>query len=216
MSALEFKLKGHKHQFQAIDEAIRTVQFVRNKCINLWMDSQGIGKKEIYAYTTKLRKEFKYVEALNSTACQQAGEWAWSSIARFYDNCKKKVPNAAIKGKKGFPKFIKNCRSVEFKHSGWKLSDNKKKITFTDKKGIGTLTLKGGRDLNFYPLDQIKRVKIVRRADGYYCQFSINIDIREYVKQPEPTQDCLGIDVGLKYFYADSKGNTVTIPQYYQ
>ncbi|MBE9171239.1 hypothetical protein IQ238_28320 [Pleurocapsales cyanobacterium LEGE 06147] len=42
--------------------------------------SQGIGKKEIHAYTTKLRKEFKYVEALNSTACQQAGERAWSRV----------------------------------------------------------------------------------------------------------------------------------------
>ena len=211
MITLEFKLKGNKHQFQAMDNAIRTVQFVRNKCVRLWMDSKGIGKKEVYRYTTKLRKEFKYVEALNSTACQQAGERAWSSIARFYDNCKKK-----IKDKKGYPKFKKNVRSVEYKQSGWKLSENRKKITFTDKNGIGTLTLKGGWDLNFYPIDQIKRVKIVRRADGYYIQFSINIDIREYVKQPEPTQDCIGIDVGLKYFYADSKGNTVAIPKYYR
>jgi IS605 OrfB family transposase len=211
MITLEFKLKGHKHQFQAIDNAIRTVQFVRNKCVRLWMDSKGIGKKEVYQYTTTLRKEFKYVEALNSSACQQAGERAWSSIAKFYDNCKKKV-----KGKKGYPKFKKNVRSVEYKQSGWKLSENRKKITFTDKNGIGTLTLKGGWDLNFYAIDQIKRVKIVRRADGYYVQFSINIDVREYAKQLEPTQDCVGIDVGLKYFYADSKGNTVDIPQYYR
>jgi putative transposase len=211
MITLEFKLKGNKQQFQAIDGAIRTVQFVRNKCVRLWMDSKGIGKKEIYRYTTELRKEFKYVEALNSSACQQAGERAWSSIARFFDNCKKKV-----KGKKGYPKFKKNVRSVEYKQSGWKLSEKRNKITFTDKNGIGTLTLKGGWDLNFYPVNQIKRVKIVRKADGYYAQFSINIDVREYVKQPEPTKDCIGIDVGLKYFYADSNGNTVAIPQYYR
>ncbi|PPS43491.1 RNA-guided endonuclease TnpB family protein [Chroococcidiopsis sp. TS-821] len=211
MIVLEFKLKGYKHQLQAIDNAVRTVQFIRNKCIRLWMDSKGVGKKDIYAYTTTLRKEFKYVEALNSTACQQAGERAWSSIAKFYDNCKKKV-----KGKKGYPKFKKNVRSVEYKQSGWKLSENRKRITFTDKNGIGTLTLKGGWDLNFYPIDQIKRVKIVRRADGYYAQFSINVDVRKYVKQLEPTQECVGIDVGLKYFYADSKGNTVDIPQYYR
>jgi transposase len=83
----------------------------------------------------------------------------WSAIARFYDNCKRK-----IKGKKGFPKFKKNCRSVEYKSTGWKLSETRKSITFSDKKGIGTLKLKGTYDLNYYDIKQIKRVRLVRRA----------------------------------------------------
>ena len=37
------------------------------------------------------------------------------------------------------------------------LADNRKTITFTDKKGIGRLKLKGTRDLHFYSLDKIKR-----------------------------------------------------------
>jgi hypothetical protein len=53
-------------------------------------------------------------------------------------NCKKKIP-----GKKGYPKFQKHNRSVEYKVSGWKLSENRKHITFTDKKGIGCLKLIG-------------------------------------------------------------------------
>ena len=44
-----------------------------------------------------------------------------------------------IKGKKGYPKFPKNNLSVEYKHSGGKLSNDRKKITFTDKKNIGTV-----------------------------------------------------------------------------
>ncbi|MFM6877326.1 MAG: RNA-guided endonuclease TnpB family protein, partial [Microcystis panniformis] len=111
------------------------------------------------------------------TARQASAERAWSAIARFYDNCKKKV-----KGKKGYPKFQKNNRSVEYKNSGLKLSEDRKKITFTDKKNIGTVKLKGTRDLNFYPIDQIKRVRIVKRADGYYVQFCLSVDIREYAK----------------------------------
>jgi putative transposase len=43
------------------------------------------------------------------------------------------------------------------------LSSNRKQITFTDKKGIGKLKLKGTWDLNFYQIDQIKRVRLVRR-----------------------------------------------------
>jgi putative transposase len=33
MLMLEFKLKGTSGQYRAIDEAIRTTQFIRNKCV---------------------------------------------------------------------------------------------------------------------------------------------------------------------------------------
>ena len=158
MLVLEFKAKGKTTQYAAIDEAIRTAQFVRNKCIRYWMDNRGVGQKELYRLSKALREEFSFAKALNSSACQATVERAYSSIARFYDNCKKSIP-----GKKGYPKFKKNCRSVEYKTSGWKLSTTRKQITFTDKKGIGTLKLKGTCDLNFYQLDQIKRVRLVRR-----------------------------------------------------
>jgi putative transposase len=71
-------------------------------------------------------------------ACQSATERAWLSITRFYDNCKAKKP-----GKKGFPRFQKDNRSVEYKTSGWSLHSTKRRITFTDKKGIGEIKLLG-------------------------------------------------------------------------
>jgi IS605 OrfB family transposase len=214
MIVLEMKAVVKPSQCSAIDEAIRTVQFIRNKALRLWMDAKREDKIDKYSlnkYCAVLAKQFKFADDLNSTARQASAERAWSAIARFYDNCKK-----GIKGKKGYPKFQKNNRSVEYKHSGWKLSEDRKKITFTDKKNIGTVKLKGTRDLNFYPIDQIKRVRIVKRADGYYVQFCINLDVREYAKPLEPTKKCVGLDVGLKVFYANSDGETVEIPQYYR
>ncbi|MCA2655521.1 transposase [Microcystis sp. M061S2] len=214
MIVLEMKAVVKPSQCSAIDEAIRTVQFIRNKALRLWMDAKREDKIDKYSlnkYCAVLAKQFKFVDTLNSTARQASAERAWSAIARFYDNCKKKV-----KGKKGYPKFQKNNRSVEYKNSGWKLSEDRKQITFTDKKNIGTVKLKGTRDLNFYPLDQIKRVRIVKRADGYYVQFCLSVDIREYAKPLEPTKRCVGLDVGLKVFYANSDGETVEIPQYYR
>ncbi|CCI12714.1 transposase [Microcystis aeruginosa PCC 9806] len=214
MIVLEMKAVVKPSQCSAIDEAIRTVQFIRNKALRLWMDAKREDKIDKYSlnkYCAVLSKQFKFVDTLNSTARQASAERAWSAIARFYDNCKKKV-----KGKKGYPKFQKNNRSVEYKNSGWKLSEARKKITFTDKKNIGTVKLKGTRDLNFYPIDQIKRVRIVKRADGYYVQFCLSVDIREYAKPLEPTKRCVGLDVGLKVFYANSDGETVEIPQYYR
>jgi len=118
------------------------------------MDNRSVGQKELYSHNTVLRAEFSFVKALNSHACQAAVERAYSSIARFYNNCKK-----SVSGKKGYPQFKKNCRSVEYKTPGWALSSNRKQISFTDKKGIGRLKLKGTWDLNFYQIDQIKRVR---------------------------------------------------------
>jgi len=208
MIVLEFKAKGKTNQYSAIDEAIRTTQFVRNKAIRHWMDSRGVGQKELYRLSKALREEFPFVKALNSSACQAAIERAYSSIARFYSNCKK-----SILGKKGYPQFQKNCRSVEYKTSGWSLSETRKSITFTDKKGIGKLKLKGTWDLNFYQLEQIKRVRLIRRADGYYVQFLVRAENKV---DAALTGKMLGLDVGLKDFYTDSNGHTEPNPKFYR
>ncbi|MHC5718200.1 MAG: RNA-guided endonuclease InsQ/TnpB family protein, partial [Nostoc sp.] len=208
MIVYEFKVKGKERQSRAIDEAIRTSQFVQNKCLRYWMDNKSIGRYDLNKYCAVLAEEFLFAEELNSMARQSAAERAWSAIARFYNNCKKKV-----KGKKGFPKFKKHCRSVEYKTSGYKLSTNRKAITFSDKKGIGTLKLKGTYDLNYYDIKQIKRVRLVRRADGYYAQFAIDVDVRV---ESKPTFQVVGIDLGLKYFIADSKGNVEPAPKFYR
>ncbi len=138
MIVYEFKVKGKQAQYRAIDEAIRTSQFIQNKCLRYWMNDKDLRQYDLNKYCAVLAASFPFANELNSMARQSAAERTWSAIARFFDNCKKKV-----KGKKGFPKFKKNCRSVEYKTSGWKLSENRKAITFRDGKNIGTLKLKG-------------------------------------------------------------------------
>lgn len=126
-----------------------------------------------------------------------------------FENCKKQVL-----GKKGFPKFKKNTHSVEYKQSGWKLeAKTKKQITFTDKKEIGHLKLVGSRDIYFYNETDIKRVRLIRRADGYYCQFCISVDVKESL---DPTGTAIGLDVGLKFFYVDSQGHSEENPKFYR
>jgi hypothetical protein len=48
--------------------------------------------------------------------------------------------------KKSYPKFKKHSRSVEYKQSGWKVSQDRKKLTITDKTGIGSFKLIGSRE----------------------------------------------------------------------
>ncbi|QSV64976.1 MAG: transposase [Dolichospermum sp. DL01] len=206
MLVFEFKAYGKSAQIKAIDDAIRTAQFIRNSCIRLWMDVQGIGKNDLQKYCAVLAANFPFANELNSMARQSSAERAWAAITRFYNNYKKGIP-----GLKGFPQFQKDCRSVEYKTSGWKLALNRKSITFTDKKGIGRLKLKGTRDLHFYQINQIKRVRLVKRADGVYVQFCIDVNRQENI---EPSGNTIGLDVGLKEYYTDSHGVMVENPKF--
>ena len=206
MLVFEFKAYGKSAQLIAVDDAIRTAKFVRNSCIRLWMDVKNIGKNDLHKYCAVLAANFPFANELNSMARQASAERAWSSISRFYDNCKKGIP-----GLKGYPQFQKDCRSVEYKTSGWKLAHDRKSITFTDKKGIGRLKLKGTHDLHFYQINQIKRVRLVKRADGVYVQFCIDVNRFENI---EPTGNTVGLDVGLKEYYTDSDGIMIENPKF--
>jgi putative transposase len=207
MLVLEFKVRAKKHQYTAIDAAIRTAQFVQNKCLRFWMDNKKVNKYDLNKYCRVLAHDFDFANKLNSQARQSSAERAWSGISRFYDNCKRKIP-----GKKGFPKFKKNCRSVEYKTTGWKLDPSTRKaITFTDKNNIGRVRLIGTYDLNFYPVESIKRVRLIRRADGYYCQFILSVDVKV---ENNPSNSVIGLDVGLESFYTDQNGNKISNPRF--
>ena len=228
MLVLEMKIKAAKVQYQRMDEAIRTAQFIRNKALRYWMDNKAVGKYQLSAYCKVLAAEFPFAHKLNSMARQSSADRAWAAISRFYNNAGRKTAQARsqsrachaksvtqkqIPGKKGYPKFKRTSRSVEYKTTGWKLSENRKQITFTDKNNIGRVKLKGTRDLNWYDIKQFKRVRIVRRADGYYCQFLVDVDNTERI---EPSYSEVGLDVGLNHFYTDDKGNQVDNPRFYR
>jgi putative transposase len=218
MLVLEYKVKAKSSQYKAIDEAIRTVQFVRNKCLRHWMDSSKDAKIDRFAlnkYSTELRNEFSFVKDLNSMAVQAAAERGWLAISRFYENVRLSAHVEACKSKKGrkkgFPRFQKDNRSVEYKTSGWSLHKTKRRITITDKKGISELKLLGKWDIHTYPVKSIKRVRLVRRADGYYCQFCVDVECMDI--QPKTGRE-IGLDVGLESFYTDSNGHQEPNPKF--
>jgi len=206
MITLEFKLKGKLAQYRIVDDMIRTAQFVRNKALRYWIDNEGVKLSDLYKQCAVMAREFEWAGKLNSMARQASAERAIFAIQRFFANCKAKKP-----GKKGYPQFKKHTRSVEYKTTGWKLSADKRSLTFIDGFEAGTFKLVGSRDLHFYAPTEIKRVRVVRRADGYYVQFCISV---ERTEEAVPTGKSIGIDVGLNHFYTDSNGNTAPNPRY--
>ncbi len=210
MLIYEYKLDGTQAQYAAIDAAIRITQFIRNKCLRLWMDERGVSQNDLQCYCATLAKAYSFAHPLNSQARQASADRAWFAISRFYENCKTHKP-----GQKGYPTYQHDNRSVEYKATGWKLDPDGKHIRFTDGCGIGRLRLIGNpkQKLAAFPTSQIKRVRIIKRADGYYCQCAIQSD---RVIPHVPTGKQIGIDVGLAAYYTDSEGNTVENPRHYR
>jgi len=54
-------------------------------------------------------------------------------------------------------------------------------------------------------------VRLIRRADGYYTQFCLDIN---RVEDWTPTGQSIGLDVGLESFYTDSNGFNVENPRF--
>jgi putative transposase len=206
MLLYEYKLRLCRTQAAAIDEAIRTTQFIRNKGVRLWMDGRGVSANDLQMLCARLAHDYPFAARLNSQARQASASRAWAAIERFYTNCQEKRP-----GKKGYPRFQRDCRSVEYKQTGWKLDAEGKRLTLTDDCGIGQVRLIGSRDLATFPREQIKRVRLLRRADGYYAQFVLQVERR--IKHA-PTGAAGGIDVGIAAYMTDSNGATVANPRF--
>ena len=228
MLVFEFKLKTNSLQEQLISDAIRAAQFIRNSCLRYWMDGKKEDKINRYAlnkYTKVLadNPNFPWAKKLNSMARQAAAERTWLAISRFFENCqrgikgKKRCDPAEVSSAKeraprqGYPRFKKNSRSVEYKTSGWSLSDDRKYLTMTDKFCIGRMKLIGSRDLHFYDPSLIKRVRLIKRSDGFYAQFCIDVERNE---DSSLTGNKIGIDLGLNHFYTDSNNQKVDNPRF--
>ena len=225
MLVYEAKLEGTQNQYRQLDAAIRTGRFVRNSIIRAWMDKQVKSRNEAYKYCKVLadNPEFPWAKKLNSMARQAHAERAWASVERFYRNCKaqslgKKTGDINAWGDPKrralcFPKFVKykTRASVEYKTSGWKLSECRRYLKFTDGFKAGNFKLWGTRDLHFYQVNQIKRVRVIRRCDGYYAQFLLDIN-RKVEKELTGIQR--GLDVGLNHFYTDNFGNKIENPRF--
>jgi putative transposase len=54
-------------------------------------------------------------------------------------------------------------------------------------------------------------VRLIRRADGYYAQFCVGVDVVDV--QPK-TGNAVGLDVGIESFYTDSNGHHEPNPKF--
>ncbi|HBL14685.1 MAG TPA: hypothetical protein DD379_25500 [Cyanobacteria bacterium UBA11162] len=54
MLVFEYKLKGKATQLEAIDESIRTGQFIRNSCPKYWLEKKAKTQNDLRKYCKEL------------------------------------------------------------------------------------------------------------------------------------------------------------------
>ncbi|WP_293260756.1 MULTISPECIES: hypothetical protein [unclassified Microcoleus] len=73
MLVVEAQLKnGTPKQYSLLDEAIRTAQFIRNKCVKYWMENKGATRNDLQKLCSVLAsdKATPWADKLNSQARQ--------------------------------------------------------------------------------------------------------------------------------------------------
>ncbi|MDP2908338.1 MAG: RNA-guided endonuclease TnpB family protein [Nanoarchaeota archaeon] len=107
--------------------------------------------------------------------------------------------------KAGFPRFKSKERydSFTFPQSGFKLEKGRLRLS-----KIGMMGIKQHRKME----GKVKTLTIKKASTGkWFANFSVMKEIE--VKQKKPDK-CVGIDVGLESFYADSEGNKIDNPRW--
>lgn len=85
-------------------------------------------------------------------------------------------------------------------------------ISFTDGFNSGTFSLYCNKETREDLLTlKISRVRVLRRAEGYYAQFCFDADRKE---QGEYSGNVIGMDLGLKSFYKDPNNKAVEYPKF--
>ena len=107
-----------------------------------------------------------------------------------------------------FPRFkAKNrYRSIELRQYGIDYKIDRKCLVAWKKYELDRIKTRGLQDLN-----DPKMARLIKRASGWYLQV-----IDEVPEAPTENKAEVGIDLGLKYFLADSEGNKIEPPKFFR
>jgi putative transposase len=111
----------------------------------------------------------------------------------------------------GFPRFKKRMRSFVFPQLNQEAVREFEGRWFVNLPKIGWVKLHLSRPIpeGF----EVKQIRIVKRASGYYAMLTLALDVD--VPQASPSGHGLGIDLGLEHFLATSDGQLIDRPRFF-
>src|SRR3990167_10676507 len=150
-------------------------------------------KKTLHRF--ELHKMFKNYETVIPASLKQS---IASRVNTAYDRFFRKQNK--------FPRFKNKNRFRSIELRQYKIDYRIKNNYLSVWRDIGYLRMMG-----MQPLNSPKGARIVKRASGWYVQV-----IDEVIETPRENKKEVGIDLGLKYFVADSNGNKVVPPKFFR
>jgi len=192
----EAKLYPNKKQQEKLLVLFEDCRKLYNTILETKIKAYQDEKKTIHRF--ELHKMFKDYEAdIPATLKQSVANRVNTAYDRFFRKLGK------------FPRFkSKNrFRSIELRQykTDYRIKGNYLSIW----RNIGYLRMRGMQELN-----NPKGARIVKRASGWYVQIIDEVD--KVDNTPIDNEKEIGIDLGLKYFLADSEGNKIEPPQFFK
>ncbi len=192
-----YKLRPNRQQREKL---AATLELCRNlyNCALEQRKMQRINLYEQKRQVVELKEAFPEYRAIHAHVVQNV----IFRLDRSFQNFSRRVKNGE---KPGFPRFKSRDRydSFEFNNTGFSLEGNRLQIS-----KIGNVRLHLSRPVN----GKMKQCRILRRVDGWFAQFVVEIE-----GQPLPAnQNAVGIDVGIEKFAALSNCEFIENPTFYK
>ena len=207
LRAIKYRLYPSEQQRILIAKTIGASRFVYNKMLELSKEAYANGEKftsrNAFNYRlTKLKKEYEWLNEVDSTALTAANDNLADSFKGFFEK------------RTGFPNFHKKKLSGSYTSKRIKNSNN---ISVGDKNvrlpKIGLIKAKIHKEPN--PDWPIKSATVSIESDGKYY-VSVLFEFERDINKVPVSTNAIGLDYASEGLYVDSNGKIGTNHKYYR
>ena len=197
---IKFRIYPNREQKNLIHQTLGCCRLIYNRGLAMRKESYEEGKKIGYTQTSamltelKRQEEFAFLKAADSIALQQSLRDLDRSFVNFFQK------------RASYPTF----KSKHNRFQSYRTVNQKDNIRIVGRyiklPKLGFVKIRQSMEVG-----KINHVTIEYTPAGKYFAV-LNVDF-----EPEPRPNAggtIGIDVGIKAFYSDSNGNTVSNPRY--
>lgn len=205
LKTFQFRLYPSKTQREGMEATLETCRRFYNDLLAerkfAWeCEQRSVCKTEQFRRVKGLKDTSPYAKGIHSHILQVVV----TDVAKAFDAFFRRVKAGE---KPGYPRFKGRFRFDSFGlkeyGNGFKIDGRRLQIS-----GIGRIAVRWHRPIE----GDIKTVRIVRKADGWYASFSV-------VVEPKPlpeTGDVVGVDVGITALLTTDKGEKTQNPRWYR
>ena len=197
---IKFRIYPNREQQNLINQTLGCCRLIYNKGLAMrneaFRNGSKIGYSQTSAMLTELKKceDFAFLKVVDSIALQQSLRDLDRGFVNFFQKC---AAHPTFKSKHN------HHQSYRTVNQGGKIRIAGKYIKLPK---LGYVRIRQSMEVG-----KIKNVTIEHTPAGRYFAV-LNV---EFEPQPRPNNGgCIGIDVGIKEFYSDSNGSSVSNPKY--